>query len=86
MIYNTLLPAVERQRRVSDRQYGFQKARTTIDTIELVIGLAEDIVQEKAVLHCSYPRREEFIQFTQLEPYTKVPGDDSYSHLSLFYC
>ena len=43
-IYNRLLPVVESQGGLSDRQYGFRKARSTIDAIKMVTGLAENAI------------------------------------------
>ncbi|CAD7080109.1 unnamed protein product [Hermetia illucens] len=47
VIYNRLLPVVESQGGLSDRQYRFRKARSTIDAIKLVTGLAEDAIHRK---------------------------------------
>ncbi|CAD7080141.1 unnamed protein product [Hermetia illucens] len=47
VIYNRLLPVVESQGGLSDRQYRFRKARSTIDAIKLVTGLAEDAIHGK---------------------------------------
>ncbi|CAD7085026.1 unnamed protein product [Hermetia illucens] len=47
VIYNRLLPVVESQGGLSDRQYGFRKARSTIDAIKLVTDLAEDAIHGK---------------------------------------
>ncbi|CAD7081162.1 unnamed protein product [Hermetia illucens] len=47
VIYNRLLPVVESQGGLSHRQYGFRKARSTIDAIKLVTGLAEDAIHGK---------------------------------------
>ncbi|CAD7085180.1 unnamed protein product [Hermetia illucens] len=47
VIYNRLLPVAERQDGLSDQQYGFRKARSTIDAIKLVTGLAEDAMHGK---------------------------------------
>ena len=44
VIYNRLLPVVESQGGLSDRQYGFRKARSTIDAIKMVTGLAENAI------------------------------------------
>lgn len=37
--YNMLLPVVENQDGLSDRQNVFRKARSTINTVKLVTGL-----------------------------------------------
>ncbi|CAD7081762.1 unnamed protein product [Hermetia illucens] len=47
VIYNRLLPVVESQGGLSDRQYGFRKTRSTIDAIKLVTGLAENAIHGK---------------------------------------
>lgn len=47
VIYNRLLPAVERARGISERQYGFRKARSTIDAINTVKSMAEAAISGK---------------------------------------
>lgn len=47
IINSKLLPLVESQGDLSDRQYWFRKARLTIDAIKLIAGLAEKAIRER---------------------------------------
>ena len=47
IIYNRLLPAVESANGLSERQFGFRKARSTIDAINTVLNMAGTAIEGK---------------------------------------
>lgn len=47
LIYNRLLPIVETREGLSDRQFGFRKARSTIDAIKMVMEIAQNAIAGK---------------------------------------
>ncbi|CAD7085339.1 unnamed protein product [Hermetia illucens] len=47
VIYNRLLPIIEYKDGLSERQFGFRQAHSTIDAVDIVLKLARDAMSSK---------------------------------------